>query len=77
MTENNELKQKLEALAIQIADDASGPDVGLADRIDAFKALTPYYVNTTKLGVKQDDEEDEGTPNFASFSQRIAAAGGR
>lgn len=62
---------QLSHLAQTIADAASGPDVPLSDRIDAFKALTSYYVGTSKLNKRPDDDEDG---SFVSLQARIQGA---
>lgn len=73
---NDEVGVKLDALAVAIADEAlTAP--GLQDKIDAFKALTTYYVGTKKINARPGDE-DEGTGvTFDSFQQRIASPSGR
>jgi hypothetical protein len=68
---------KLAALAIKIADEASTDDIGLEARIDAFKVLTTYYVNTTKIGARADPEPDDGVPTFEHLQQRLQAAASR
>ena len=66
---------KLARLALTIADKAMEDDVPLVDRLDAFKALTTYHVNTTKINAKQ-TPEDEGESNFDNFRKRIETATG-
>jgi hypothetical protein len=68
---------RLELLAAKIADEALRDEVGLAERLDAFKLLTVYFVNTAKINARPAPEDDEGTADFGSFKQRIAAASGR
>jgi hypothetical protein len=64
---------EMDKLAAQIAKDMQGAAVAMADRIDAFKALTPYYVWQMKNRSK-DDPEDEGLPTFDNFTTNIHAA---
>jgi hypothetical protein len=68
---------RLASLAAKIADEALQDGVGLAERLDAFKVLTTYYVNTAKINARPAAEDDEGTADFGSYKQRIAAASGR
>jgi len=75
--EADQIGSRLASLAIKIADEASADAVGLADRIDAFKVLTTYYVNTTKIGARADPEPEDGVPTFDNLQQRIQAASGR
>ena len=74
---NDEVGVKLDALAVAIADEAlTAP--GLQDKIDAFKALTTYYVGTKKINARPGDEDDDKTGvTFDSFQQRIASPSGR
>ena len=73
-------EQKLETLVEKIADDASKPDVKLADRVDALKALTTYYIGDSKLKRGQDDDDtDEDTGkkpfSFDRSRKKIQAVG--
>lgn len=63
---------KLATLAIEIADKASGTDVLLVEKIEAFKVLTTYHVNTTKVNAKRDTEDE--SEGFNGFRDRIKAA---
>lgn len=75
---NDEIIGKIEKLAVKIADEAMGEDVCFDDRVSAFKALTTYFVNTTKAKTPTtDDDEGEGDTGFDKFQQRIAAAASR
>jgi hypothetical protein len=60
-----------EALATQVAEEARMASTALGDRIDALKALTPFYVQKMK-GMKPVSETD-GFPNFDSFQSSIHA----
>ena len=75
--EGHVIADKLAKLALKIADESSADGVGLADRIDAFKVLTTYYVNTTKINAGVDPEPDDGVPTFDNLQQRIASASNR
>ena len=67
---------KLATLAQRILDAALVDGVGLEDQLDAFKVVTAYYVNTTKINARRDQDEDEGV-GFDSYQQRIASSAGR
>ena len=54
-----------EELAAEIAKEAREDSRALSDRIDAFKALTPFYLQKTK-GKKADTEEADGF-TFSNF----------
>ena len=73
-TKEDDIGVKLAKLAIEIADKASGPDVLLENKLEAFKVLTTYHIGTTKANAKRDTgDEDEG---FNGFRNRIKAASG-
>lgn len=69
----------LEGLVQKIAEEASAKDVKLADRVDALKALTTYYIGDSKLkrGTGDDEEEDTGKKpfNFSRSREKIQAVG--
>lgn len=71
--ENNPIEAKIAKLAEKIADEASEFEVSLSDRVDAFKSLTTYYVNTTKINHKPATDDDD-EPGFANFRKRIETA---
>ncbi len=60
-----------EALATQVAEEARMASTALGDRIDALKALTPFYVQKMK-GMKPVEDRDP-FPNFDSFQSAIHA----
>ena len=70
----DDIGAKLATLALDIATKAAGENVPLVDKLDSFKALTTYYVNTTKVAAKTTPEDEEGETNFANLRNRIAAA---
>ena len=59
----------MEELAADIALKAGG-DIPLNDKIDAFKALMPYYALLKKAN-KGSEEENEDLPNFGNFQKKI------
>lgn len=61
-----------EALATEIAKEARLAEKAFGDRIDALKALTPFYVQKTK-GKKHEPEGDD-LPNFDNFTSAIHAS---
>lgn len=68
------LGEKIEALALKVADDALGEDVMREARIDALKVLTTYRASVTK-GRKGDDDGPP-TPTFKDMQNKIAASSG-
>lgn len=66
----------MDKLAAEIAEAACntgnpGDDkVPLVDKIDAFKALMPYYVQKLKKKGGEDDPDDD-QPNFDNFQNQI------
>lgn len=65
----SEFAEEMDNLATEIAKEARMDSVALGDRIDAFKALTPYYLWTLKN--KGKDEGDNETPSFDDFTRMI------
>jgi hypothetical protein len=59
---------EMDKLAAQIAKSLYG-DIALGDKIDGFKALTPYYVWQMKNRGK--DDADDGLPDFDKFAEAI------
>lgn len=70
-------EQSLEGLVEKIAKEASADGVKLADRVDALKALTTYYIGDSKLKKGATDEDDEGSTgkpfSFANARKNIEA----
>lgn len=65
----SDFENDMEELAADIALKAGG-DIPLNDKIDAFKALMPYYALLKKSN-KGGEEEDEDLPNFGNFQKKI------
>lgn len=63
---------EMDALAAQLAKDANMAEKNFGDRLDAFKALMPYYTLLFKNKGK-DDDGDGDLPNFDNFNTRIHA----
>ena len=59
----------MDELAAEIAVSAGSASVALGDKIDAFKALMPYYA--LQLKNKGKDTSDDGLPDFDKFAQSI------
>jgi hypothetical protein len=60
-----------EALAAEIAKEARLESKAFGDRIDALKALTPFYIQ--KMKGKKDEGDSDGLPNFDNFTSQIHA----
>ena len=63
---------EMDQLAAEIAKAARSDSTNLDIKIDAFKALMPYYTHNKKLKDK-DDSEDGDLPNFDNFASNIHA----
>lgn len=63
---------EMDQLAAEIAKAAREATTNLDIKIDAFKALTPYYAHQMKNKSKDDDIDDD-LPNFGNFQSRIHA----
>lgn len=63
---------EMDKLAAQLAKDANMAEKNFGDRLDAFKALMPYYALLLK-SKKRDDEDDEDIPSFDKFQKTIHA----
>ena len=82
MTTNSEdIKDKLDALAMDIAETAMAvnPDRPLlfGEKLDAFKALTAYHLGVAKVNKKKSGEDDkpEQGENFDGFRKSVEASG--
>lgn len=62
-----------EALAGELAQAARSETIAFGDKIDALKALTPFYVH--KMKSMKPVEDSDGLPTFADFQSGIHAAG--
>lgn len=62
---------EMDLLAAEIAKAARADATDLDIKIDAFKALTPYYAHQMKLN--KPDPEDSGLPDFDKFASSIHA----
>lgn len=60
-----------ELLAAEIAKSLREAATALGDRIDGFKALTPFYLQ--KMKGKKNDDPDDDLPNFDNFTANIHA----
>jgi hypothetical protein len=67
----SDFTKEMEALAAQLAKDANMAEKNFGDRLDAFKALMPYYTLLKKNAGKPVD--DDGLPNFTNFANAIHA----
>ena len=68
----SDFAKEMDNLAAALAKDANMAEKNFGDRLDAFKALMPYYA-LLKKREKPDDEDDENTPNFGNFQKNIHA----
>jgi hypothetical protein len=63
--------KEMDTLAAQLAKDANMAEKNFGDRLDAFKALMPYYTLLFKNKAKDDEGDD--LPNFDNFNSKIHA----
>jgi hypothetical protein len=70
---DNPIKKKLDDLAKMIVDDALTTESSI-ERLDAFKLLTNYYTQTTKIDNKKPKEDDDGD-TFDGFRKSVKASG--
>ena len=63
---------EMDQLAAEIAKAAREAATDLDIKIDAFKALVPYYVQ--KMKKKGDGDQDDDTPTFGDFQDAINGA---
>jgi hypothetical protein len=63
---------EMDKLAASIAKEAGNDAKAFGDKIDAFKALMPYYALQIKHGGGDDPESDD-QPNFDDFTNKIHA----
>lgn len=61
----------MDQLAAEIAKAAREANTDLDIKIDAFKALVPYYVQ--KMKKKDDNTDDPDMPTFDNFASNIHA----
>ena len=59
---------EMEQLAAEIAKEARQAATAIGDKIDAFKALTPIYLQKVK---NKPDGDDDGLPTFDNFQEKI------
>jgi hypothetical protein len=64
---------QMDILAAQLAKDANAAEKAFGDRLDAFKALMPYYALLLKNKGKDTDEDD--LPDFNKFTRDIQEHG--
>jgi len=73
MANKNPILSKLDKLALKIAEEALLDATHLHDRMEAFKHLTNFYVNTSKVKPTDDNPPPkEGT--FDGFRNRVQQA---
>lgn len=63
-----DLRKSLDKLADSVAKEAARDGTDLQEKIDALKALTPYYVATQKHG---SSEDDSGELTFGDLQSQI------
>ena len=70
------IKIKLDKLALSIADTVSADNYLFADKLDAFKVLTAYYLGEAKVKKKNgENDKPEHGETFDAFRKSIEASG--
>lgn len=75
MTERSPLGSRIDDLAEKIAKEALAHQ-SEEFRLDAFKALSSFFIQDTKLGRVPTDDEGGDVLNMHAMRERIRAAGG-
>lgn len=69
----DEIGPRLEALALQVMDDAEHASEA-SERLDGFRAVSSYYVAVIKVRAKIPDEGDADRPgDFNTIRDRLKA----
>lgn len=68
-------KAELDKLALNIASVASDPTVVFPDRLDAFKALTAYYLGLNKSKKSGEDINPKHGESFDAFRKSVETSG--
>lgn len=71
MAAMDSLAAEIATASCDIPEGAEVVKVPLGDKIDAFKALMPYYALLKKNAGK--DESDDDSPDFNTFNRNIHA----
>lgn len=71
--DKDELGEKLEKLAVTLADEAAKGEEPSKARSDVFGKLTTYFAATRKLNLKAAPDEEDGD-TFSSFKDKVNGA---
>lgn len=73
MSEPSKLDAELTEMAHDLIRDVAEKDI--ETRIDAFKALSSFFLGRTKLGKREPPEPDISVSSMASMRDRVSKAG--
>lgn len=71
---NSALGEKLHQMALKLIDEVEGEEADV--KVAAFKALSAFYIQSTKCGSVPPEEADAGGVSMKEMRQRVAVAGG-
>jgi hypothetical protein len=69
------ISAKIQELAEEIAGDALASD-DKDFRLDAFKALSTFFIGVTKLSAKMSPDDEEGTSSVPAMRAKLKSVGG-
>lgn len=78
MTKDLEIKKELDKLALDLASKAASDTTIFAEKLDAFKALTTYYLGISKANKKKNGESSDKQPKgetFNGYRQSVETSG--
>lgn len=74
MSEEKDLGQTLDELAVKLADAAAKDDVKLSDRMEVFKILSNHYVNVSKVKPKGVDTQATAVTTMSALRDKVSAS---
>ncbi len=76
MTAQSEFVNELYTLAAAVAKEAKQKDTKFDQKVEALKALTPYYAAIVKGSKGKDEDADDPSSNFGSWRDRMSVVEG-
>lgn len=76
MTAQSEFINELYSLAALVAQEAKQKDTKFDQKVEALKALTPYYAAIVKGSKGKDDDADAPGNNFGAWRDRLSVVEG-
>ncbi len=75
MSALDDIKTKLDELAVKMLDEAGKEATTLDRKLDIFKFVQSYYVGSQKLTDKRPPPSDPNAPTMEALRGQVAAAG--